>query len=118
VLFAIIGCKSNKLEYLVYPDYDVVVTKFFSEYSTNDLKKAEQLKFAKKPTGWHVIIIDYSSTPKITKDELFWDKKNETFNKINFQSLVNQLENQEQLSFYLNDFQKKFYRILQFSISP
>jgi hypothetical protein len=112
VTLALFSCKSDKeMEYLIFPDYNIVVNKFFSEYSVKDLTNYDQITFAKEPTGWHVLITNYSAVPVITKDEVFWDRKNKVFNKINFPSLVNQLENQKQLSVFLNDWKIVYYRI-------
>ena len=62
----IAGCSSNTNEtkstvespskgnYLQYPDYDHVVSRFFSKYSIKNIPYTAQIKFEKRPTGWHV----------------------------------------------------------------
>ena len=53
------------------PDYWSVVHKFFSTYH-HDNTPEEQLYFARKKDGWHIQIINYPDSERVTSDQLFW----------------------------------------------
>ncbi len=67
-----------------FPSYKTIVNQFFSQYSSPS-SEYEQLKFLKKPTGWHVATESYNEGYfQEIKQELFWDKESASFRKLLF----------------------------------
>jgi hypothetical protein len=81
-LFFFCDSFAQKNKNTTYPSYDIVVNKFFNTYSSLDIKEDDQIKFEKKPDGWHINTTDGYSY-KSTHDELFWSKVNNGFQKFN-----------------------------------
>jgi hypothetical protein len=105
---------NGQVTYLQYPDYDIVINKFFVNYSIKDRpgrgEVMDEVTFAKEPSGWHIIVTDLFPYPKIVKDELFWNRKTNQFIDINFEKLSDSLENQMYLKMYLENWLKRYYR--------
>jgi len=62
-----------------------VVEKYFENYAEPDENKT--LVFTKNPNGWHAVIKDYnnkSGEMTVVTDELFWSRKKNEFQSINF----------------------------------
>lgn len=101
--------------YKNYPDYDLVVRKFFNEYEVTNIEGITEgnteVSFMKKPAGWFVTIIDPYEENKILKEELFWDSRIEKFKKIDFNKLSNINNNEGYLEKYLSSSTKYHYRI-------
>lgn len=98
-------------DYLKYPAYDVVVSRFFDKYSIQNISSTEQVNFEKRPTGWHITLTDYLEGAKKIKDELFWNKENNKFQKIDFEELTEKGENQEQIEKFKKDWAKRYFSI-------
>ena len=109
--FLISWTVKGQIEYLKYPDYDVVISKFFDKYSIKNIPSTAQVKFEKRPTGWHITVIDYSADPKTIKDEIFWNRERNKFKEIDFEKLKIKGENQEQIDKFQKDWSKRFYSI-------
>jgi hypothetical protein len=100
----------GQTDYLKYPDYDTVITKFFENYSIVSVNSNSRLRFEKRPAGWYVTVIDYSAEPKTIKDELLWDRKDNKFKELDFEKISIVGENQASLDQYKNDYLKYLYR--------
>lgn len=74
---------SSQLQMPVYPDYMQVTKEFFSKYSSGISDSKTRPNLAKKPDGWHILVMDYS-TNKVLKDELFWSLKKKKFLSLSF----------------------------------
>ena len=122
----IAGCSSNTNEtkstvespskgnYLQYPDYDHVVSRFFSKYSIKNIPYTARIEFEKRPTGWHVAVIDYLEEQKTIKNELFWENEKGKFKMIDFDTLKVNEENPKDIRFYENDRLKQYYRFIPY----
>ena len=76
LIWILISCSvKGQMEYLKYPAYKVVINKFFNEYSIKNIPASALVYFEKRPTGWHIKVIDYSEVNKTIKDVLFWNEK-------------------------------------------
>lgn len=80
---------SQKSKTITYPTYDAVVEEFYNTYSSIDLHVDAEIKFEKKPDGWHVSTKEYNSY-KTIEDILVWSKKENAFQKINIEKLSEQ----------------------------
>ncbi len=99
-------------DYAGFPLYQNVLVKFFEKYSVQDIPKTSQLRFEKKPDGWHITVNDYSTGQSVTtKDEMFWSKKSNKFSDVKFNEAANSTENSELLDAYLNDWNFANYKI-------
>jgi len=67
-----------------YPSYKIIVSEFLNQYDEPKLSYPQELNFAKKPDGWHAMIIENGRENKVIKDELFWVRMSDTFLKIAF----------------------------------
>lgn len=56
------------------PDFETVVTKFFSLYH-HESSFAENLEFARKKDGWHVQVTDPGNGNRLVSDQIFWSKQ-------------------------------------------
>jgi hypothetical protein len=74
---------SSQLQMPVYPDYMQVAKEFFLKYSSGISDSKTRPNLAKKPDGWHMMVMDYS-TNKVLKDELFWSLKKKKFLSLSF----------------------------------
>lgn len=83
--FALITCVSqtDSSHLPDYPGYSDVIVKFLNDYSISEIASPNQFSLAKKPDGWHAMIIDKDSETTI-QDELFWERKQKSYRKINF----------------------------------
>ncbi|MCF8299386.1 MAG: hypothetical protein K9J13_17690 [Saprospiraceae bacterium] len=117
VITFLILCTSSQSKTIAYPSYKEVVRQFFMKYDANDRPNkyglTDEIKFEKKPTGWHVVVMDYSKKPNEIKDELFWDSKKNKYRKLSFKELEVKPESEE----YSNQF-LKLWNTRLFIISP
>ncbi len=67
-----------------YPSYKIIVSEFIKQYDEPKLSYPQELNFAKKPDGWHAIIVENGRENKVIKDELFWVRMSDTYLKITF----------------------------------
>lgn len=74
-------------EAVVYPEYDVVVKKFFNTYSSCDLNFFSEIKFEKRPDGWHIATIDID-TRKNVEDVLLWSSKTKKFQQTDLEKFT------------------------------
>ncbi len=79
------SCDNNSedLQLPEYPEYKEVITLFLSDYSISQIEYPNQFQLAKKPTGWHAMIVD-ATDETIMQDNLFWDRKTRKFNPTSF----------------------------------
>jgi hypothetical protein len=103
----------GQIDYLKYPTYDEVVSKFFDKYSIIKFLGSAEVNFEKRPTGWHVTVINYLDDSKKIKDELFWNREKKKFQKIDFEKIKIGGENEEQI-----EKSKKDWSNGQYSICP
>ncbi len=82
-LFCITQLSVSQVQMPVYPAYKEVANEFFSNYSTDGQNQQQRLSLAKKPDGWHAMMVDYN-TNQVVQDELFWSRKKKTYLKIAF----------------------------------
>jgi hypothetical protein len=66
-----------------YPAYKEVIQLFLSQYSINGIEYPKQFALAKKPDGWHVMILDLNSGEP-ERDEIFWDRAKAEFLQVDF----------------------------------
>ena len=73
-------------DYLHYPDLKEVVTLFFDDYAIEETHSLD-LRFEKRPSGWHVAL--YNNQPERQKinDRLYWCRENRAYNKIEIDTL-------------------------------
>lgn len=75
---------SDLLQLPYYPKYKEVVLKLLEDYSIADAQLYPyQFSMAKKPDGWHATIKNNLKN-EIVKDELFWDRQNNEYLKVDF----------------------------------
>ena len=67
-----------------YPKYKEVAKEFFDNYSVEKVKYPEQFMLAKKPDGWHAMIIESGNKTTIN-DELFWSRKGKKYLSLDYQ---------------------------------
>lgn len=67
-----------------YPSYKIIVSEFIKQYDEPKLSYPQELNFAKKPDGWHAMIVENGRENKVIKDELFWVRMSDTYLKITF----------------------------------
>ncbi len=103
-----------QVSYLKYPQYQVVVKKFFDTYTLSPEINPEQLRFEKRPTGWHVCLLEYTVDADILSEELFWDRNKNKFKKLAFGKTTSKGENQEHLDRFKNSWDKELYSICPF----
>ena len=83
-------------DFLKYPKIDKIIDKFFEDYQFEGLKEKPNIgefpfkfEFHKKPTGWHVVvmqskILNNKYVNKTIKDEVFWSLDSLKFLPLNF----------------------------------
>jgi len=83
--FALITCVSqtDSSHLPDYPDYREVIVEFLNDYSISEITWPNQFSLAKKPNGWHALIIDIESE-KTIQDELFWERMSGIYSEVNF----------------------------------
>lgn len=95
-----------------YPKYKVVLTKFLVDYSISEIIYPNQFYLAKKPDGWHAIVMDMGNQ-KMILDELFWERENKKYRKINFPT-VNKHQSTDNNQTIINDWGNNYFT----NISP
>lgn len=98
-------------DYLKYPDYMEVVNTFFEKYTVKEFEGKAEVRFEKRPDGWHVAVIDYNADRTTLKDALFWDKGKNKYVKTDFKKLKKKESNYAEIDKYKNDWAKNYYRI-------
>ena len=82
--FGIISCINLSPEKLPdYPSYRDIIVKFLNEYSISEIEYPNQFSLAKKPDGWHAIIVDVVAEETI-QDDLYWARKLKRFMEVHF----------------------------------
>lgn len=97
-----------------YPSYREVLDKFYTTYSIESLPNSSFLQFQKRPSGWHVAVIEYANGKKEVKNELLWSSANGKFAEIDFEELKPEENNETSLNQALNDGSERFYKINAF----
>ncbi len=101
---------SQKSTFL-FPNYDEVVTHFFLNYSVADVVSPKLLSFEKSPNGWFAVVKDWSEKENVIKKELLWDNKKNAFQKIAFDKLMFEGENENQIKTFKQAFGRQYYYI-------
>ncbi|MEO8147929.1 MAG: hypothetical protein ABI723_09850 [Bacteroidia bacterium] len=68
-----------------FPKYEIVVDRFFETYqspATED--QTISLRFARKPEGWFVEVLNMIEPKKLLQSKLYWSAKSENFLKLDF----------------------------------
>ncbi|MGD1846270.1 MAG: hypothetical protein ACFB10_12865 [Salibacteraceae bacterium] len=94
-----------------FPNYDAVVQKFYALYSTKDKPSGSKLAFEKRPDGWHVALIDYNSTPKVIKRELFWNAQKQKYTPVPFTMIGENEDNAGEMASFINVSSKRYYQL-------
>lgn len=113
ILFALCASMtvySQKSTFL-FPNYDEVVSHFFLNYSVADVVSPKLLSFEKSPNGWFVVVKDWSEKEKVIKKELLWDNKKNAFQKIAFDELLFEGENEDQIKTFKQAFDRQYFYI-------
>ena len=98
-------CQVDNAEYITYKN---VVELFFGKYSVAGIPNTSQVRFEKRPDGWHICIIEYTDKQVTTTDELYWDKEKNKFNELHYNKAESEIENFEILNIgNLNEVRKK-----------
>ncbi|NOQ73041.1 MAG: hypothetical protein GQ574_13615 [Crocinitomix sp.] len=85
-----------------FPKYEIVVEHFFEKYSIGKIRRGEEVHFEKKPTGWHVSILDYEKEREEVFNQIFWDVNLEDYVEVDF-NLKTPNEDQLEVLDGLND---------------
>lgn len=75
---------ANLIQLPIYPSFQEVAFKFFNTYSLPETEFGKHYSFAKKPNGWHVLLVDVM-TDKVLEDDLFWERPTNTYKKLSFE---------------------------------
>ena len=70
-----------------YPSYPTVVKRFFSVYNLDlsDRDRYSELKFQKRPSGWHVVINEYEDGAwQEASNELFWNSESRSYQSLKY----------------------------------
>lgn len=102
---------SAQNDYLKFPSYETVVHQFYDNYSSKKMSENTELRFEKRPTGWHITLNDATKDIGILKDELFWDLKKNKFNNINFEPIESPDINATIIDNLLRQYDQKYYSI-------
>ena len=107
--FMLISCVSqtNSSQLPDYPGYSEVIVKFLDDYSISEIEFPNQFSLAKKPDGWHAMIIDINSQQTI-QDDLFWARRLRLYRKINFPPTTTNASNPEYKSI-IEDWAKNYF---------
>jgi hypothetical protein len=93
------------LQLPVYPAYKLVIQSFLNEYSIAGIEYPQQYTLAKKPDGWHVLILDLTSG-ETAKDEIFWDRAKADFLPLDFPKAEMERESHQDL---IDDWQSNYF---------
>ena len=85
-----------------YPSYKAIVLEFLNHYTEPVLTYPQELNFAKKPDGWHAVIVENGRENKVIKDELFWVRMSDTFLNLLFDKKQKNNEERGELPEKLN----------------
>ncbi|MBN2610038.1 MAG: hypothetical protein JXB00_00615 [Bacteroidales bacterium] len=75
---------NNIIQLPYYPKYKETITRFLEEYKIPEMSYAEKFILAKKPDGWHALIINQVEK-KTLKDELYWSREKNKYIKVDFE---------------------------------
>jgi hypothetical protein len=89
VILILFICQSScsQVEMPQYPKYKDVVNQFFTRYTTKGNTEEARFVFAKKPDGWHAMLVNYQDN-KVVKDELYWSRRSKQYLEIGFPHYV------------------------------
>src|SRR5664279_1381941 len=74
----------GEIQLPVYPSFNEMVTVFFSRYTLPTLDFPKAYCFAKKPDGWHILVIDRMAERKTIEDYLFWNRLKKQYLLVDF----------------------------------
>lgn len=96
---------NNVIQLPYYPKYKEAITRFLEEYKIPEVSYAEKFILAKKPDGWHALIINQVEK-KTLKDELYWSREKNKYLKIDFEKADqnNPSENQSIINDWYNNY--------------
>jgi hypothetical protein len=69
----------------VYPSFNGMATEFFKHYSIPETESDKKYTFAKKPDGWHLLLIDFIKD-SVLKDNLFWERATNSYKYFSFKN--------------------------------
>lgn len=108
-----------------YPSYTTTLKHFFSNYSADERPKKGQLpmevKFYKKPDGWHVRILDPYNSDQTIKEALFWKRETGQFVELELKKREDNFSQKDLEYFVINEQLKKYtaaYESKYFKICP
>ena len=82
--FSTYAQNNNLVKLPEYPSFQDMALTFFKTYSLPETQGYNQYVFAKKPNGWHILLIEYKTYRKELEDQLFWDRSTNTYQKLSF----------------------------------
>ncbi len=103
--------------YLKYPSYSNVLIYFFRQYSVKDIENTDQLKFQKKPDGWHVVYLNMMQDSTIS-DQLLWSRDKAAFVNVRFNPAQTAKENDAIMAKLLNAWQGRWYNLFPYYNYP
>ncbi len=101
---------NSKLGYTYYPDLKDVVNAFFENYAISKTYPLD-LKFEKRPTGWHVAIYKHEPNKQKVDDRLFWCSKNRKYKTIEIDNIFTEPEETSTPEKFLNQLDLMHYRV-------
>ncbi len=72
----------GEIQLPVYPSFNEMASVFFSRYTLPAVDYPKEYCFAKKPDGWHIMVIDRTSDRKTIEDYLFWDRSKKQYSPV------------------------------------
>ncbi len=94
-----------QIEFDRYPDYDAVVTNFFSKYRLDEAKQYQVFKLEKRKKGWYVVIEDSRAYPeKKGRSMLFWDYNENKYLKLDFKPIRSDFEKEQNIKYHTRNY--------------
>lgn len=113
-LFTFTFCEATTI-YPPFPDYEVVVNKFFRENKIPYKQDGNvMLHFEKRPAGWFLNFIDYTAQEKSVKFVQFWNAASGDFMPTGFGTPENEEENNTELNSALSVYNKNYFKLFPF----
>jgi hypothetical protein len=110
VLAVLFSLSVQAQQHLDYPSYENVLHEFFDNYSARNLPSNFELKFEKRPEGWHVVVIEHLKDRQVTnKKALLWDVETKAFAEIRFDKVQEKGENAQMLERFLNSREREHF---------
>ncbi len=94
-----------------YPQYETILTKFFTKYSVPEKTEDGYLTFEKRKEGWFVCLADYKDNMHYYKKELLWDASTHLYRDINFDANPSGQLNKLEMERYLKKREAALFKI-------